>query len=231
MTAAEKKENPLLSLAINIAIPALILMKLSAEGRLGPAKALIVALAFPFTYGLWDFVQKRKFNFISALGLVSILATGSIGLLQLDRQWIAVKEAAVPAIIGIVILGSVRTRFPLVRKFIYNDQILHVDRVHEALVKGGHEAAFEKLLRTTSGLLAASFFLSSVLNYVLARVILQSDPGTPTFNEELGRMTALSYPVIVVPSMVVLAIALWVLLRGIKKLTGLELDEVFKGGK
>jgi hypothetical protein len=35
------------------------------------------------------------------LGFVSVLLTGGIGLLQLDPKWIAVKEAAVPAVIGL----------------------------------------------------------------------------------------------------------------------------------
>jgi L-amino acid N-acyltransferase YncA len=75
--------------------------------------------------------------------------------------------------------------------------------------------------------LAASFLLSSILNFFLAVFILKSPPGTAEFNAELGKMTALSYPVIVIPSMVVLGLALWKLLSGIKALTGLQLEEIF----
>ncbi len=35
------------------------------------------------------------------LGLISVLLTGGIGLLELDPQWLAIKEAAIPGIIGI----------------------------------------------------------------------------------------------------------------------------------
>ena len=55
---------------------------------------------------------------------------------------------------------------------------------------------------------ASSFFLSSALNYILAKMILVSEPGTTAYTEELGRMTALSYPVIVIPSMILLIAAL-----------------------
>ncbi len=227
-TEKQKQENPFVSLLINIFIPSLILMKLSKEAYLGPKLGLVVALAFPLLYGLRDFRARHKVNFMSVLGLVSILLTGGIGLLQLDRHWIAVKEAAIPALIGVGIIGSLKTRYPLVKKLLYNDQVLHVERVNEALKEKNNESAFERLLGTTSLLLAASFFVSATLNYGLAKYILTSDPGTAAFNEELGRMTALSYPVIVLPSMVVLMIALFVLLRGIKKLTGLDMETIFR---
>ena len=112
----EKAENPWLSLGINIVIPALILMKLSGEDRLGPVVGLLAALAFPLTYGIVDGLRRRRFNFISALGVVSILLTGGIGLLQLDTKWIAIKEAAVPGVIGLVVLLSMRSRYPIVRR-------------------------------------------------------------------------------------------------------------------
>lgn len=227
-TEKQKQESPFASLLINIVIPSLVLMKLSKEEYLGPTLGLVVALAFPLLYGLRDFQSRHKVNFMSVLGLVSILLTGGIGLLQLDRHWIAVKEAAIPALIGIGIIGSLKTRYPLVKKLLYNDQVLHVERVNEALKEKNNEGAFEQLLGKTSLLLAASFFVSATLNYGLAKYILTSDPGTAAFNEELGRMTALSYPVIVLPSMVVLMLALWVLLRGIKKLTGLDMETIFR---
>ena len=41
-------------------------------------------------------------------------------------------------------------------------------------------------------MIASSFFLSAVLNYSLAKILVKSQPGTEAFNAELGRMTALS---------------------------------------
>jgi len=220
-------ENPWLSLAINIAIPAVILMKLSTDDRLGPVMALVVALAFPLAYGLQDFVRQRRFNFISALGVVSILLTGGIGLLELDPKWIAVKEAGVPAIIGLAVVISMRTPWPIVRSLLYNDRIIDVQAVDSALDRYGNRSDFERVLGVASWLLASSFFLSSVLNFALARLIVKSPAGSVAFNEELGRRTALSYPVIVLPSMAVMMIALWYLFRSIKRLTHMDLEEIF----
>jgi hypothetical protein len=224
----ERRESMLLSLGVNIVIPAVILMKLSGEGALGPVGGLIVALAFPLTYGVVDFTRRRQWNIISILGLISVLLTGGIGLLQLDPKWIAVKEAAVPAVIGIAVVLSLRTRYPIVRTFLYNDKIIRVQEVDEALARHGNREAFEQTLVHASWMLAASFFVSSVLNFVLAKMIVKSQPGTVAFNEELGRMTALSYPVIVVPSMIIMIAALWYLFSRIQRLTGLELEQILK---
>ena len=224
---AAKPENPWLSLAINIAIPAIILMKLSGEDRLGPAVALVLALSFPLVYGIQDFVRQRRFNFISALGVVSILLTGGIGLLELDPKWIAVKEASVPAVIGLAVVISMKTPYPIVRSLLYSEKIIDVPAVEAALDRYGSRLRFERALGVASWLLAGSFFLSSVLNFVLAKLIVKSPSGTTAFNEELGRMTALSYPVIALPSMAVMVFALWYLFRSIKRLTHMEMEQIF----
>ena len=224
----EQRESALLSLGINIAIPAIILMKLSGDDRLGPVGGLVVALIFPLAYGVVDFVRRREWNIISILGFVSVLLTGGIGLMQLDPKWIAVKEAAVPALIGVAVVLSLRTRFPIVRTFLYNDKIIRVQDVDEALARRGNSEAFDRTLVNASWMLATSFFVSSVLNFVLAKLIVKSQPGTTAFNEELGRMTALSYPVIVVPSMIIMIATLWYLFNRIRKLTDLDLEQIIK---
>lgn len=222
------KENPLLNLLINIVIPVTILMVLSKEAYLGPVWGLIVALSFPLAYGIYDLVKYRYFNFFSILGLVSILLTGGIGLLQLDPFWLAVKEASIPLLIGFAVIISLKTRYPLVKLLIYNDNVINIAQVDEALKAHNNITAFERRLKQASWLLAASFFVSALLNFILARVIVVSPPGTEAFNSELGKMTALSYPVIVVPSMIILVFALWFLISGIRQLTHLEWEEIFK---
>ncbi len=224
----QKRENVLVSLGVNIAIPAVILMKLSGPEALGPVWGLVVALAFPLAYGLADFFRRREYNLVSILGVVSVLLTGGIGLLELDPKWIAVKEAAIPGIIGVLVLGSLKTRFPIVRSLLYNDRIIRTDAVEKALEENGNGEAFDRTLVVASWMLAASFFLSSVLNFVLAKVLVKSPPGTTQFNEELGRMTALSYPVIVIPSMIIMMAALFYLFRNIRRLTRLELEEILR---
>jgi hypothetical protein len=219
-----KKENLLLNLACNVAAPAIILSKFSE--RLGAKQALILALAFPLAYGLYDLIKRRNFNFIAALGFTSTLATGGLGLLKLDPFWFAVKEAVVPLLIGLTVIISQWTRKPLVRTMLFNDQVINVPRVEAALDARGERTGFLALMKSCTWLLAASFALSAVLNFILARVIITAMPDTPLFNEQLGRLTWMSYIVIMLPSLAIMILALWRLLKGLEKLSGLTLDEI-----
>ncbi len=222
----EKKENFLLNLVLNIIVPTIILTRFSGEEHFGPKLGIVVALSFPIIYGLYDFIQQKKVNFFSALGVVSILLTGGISLLELDPKYIAIKEAAIPALLGVAILISVKTPYPLVKVFLYNDKVLHTQKISDQLEQRGNTTAFENTLINASYIVAASFFLSAVLNYVLAKLIVVSTPGTEAFANELGKMTAYSYVVILVPSIAVMFAALFYLFRQIRQLTGLNLEEI-----
>ena len=78
-------------------------------------------------------------------------------------------------------------------------------------------------------MLAATFFFSAVGNFILTRWIVSSPAGTTAFNEELGRLTLLSYPIIAVPSMVMMMGLMFWLARGAKALTGLDLGDMLQG--
>ena len=230
MKTAAAKPNPLIEILVTIVIPAVILMKFSGEKDLGNLRALLLALAFPIAWGLWDGWVRRKVNWLSVLGVVSTLLTGGIGLLKLDPQWLAVKEAAVPLLIGLVILGSVATRSPLIRLMVFNANIFDVDRVHKALEERQTTAAFEARLRTGTVLLACTFFFSALANYVLARYVVNSPAGSEAFNQELGQLTLLSYPIIAVPSMLMMMALMYWLARGAKSLTGLPIGDLLYAG-
>ena len=220
------KPNPWLELLITVALPALVLMQLSSASRLGPVGALLLALAFPLGYGGWRLLIERRVNLMAGLGVVSTLLTGGIGLLALDAQWLAVKEAAIPGVIGVAVLVSARTRHPLVRLLVFNRTLFDVDRVQQALRSRGTEAAFERRLHIGTLLLAGTFLFSAVANYLLARWVVTSPAGTEAFNAELARMTLLSYPVIAIPSMVMMMAVLYFLSRSANQLTGLTLEQM-----
>jgi hypothetical protein len=116
-----------------------------------------------------------------------------------------------------------------VRELLWNDQVIDTAKVDAVLVERGHVNELERLLRTASFGLAFSFLLSAVLNFGLARYLLISPPGTPEFNAELGKMNGLSLPVIMLPTMIVTMAVFWKLMNGLTQLTGLELDQIFRG--
>lgn len=222
----QHKPRPLVDLVVSIVIPSVILMKFSGEQYLGAAGGLVVALAFPIVWGLFELIKYRKFNFIALLGMVSVLLTGGIGLLELDLKWLAIKEAAVPGVLGIAVLISTRTKYPLIRTLLYNPKIMQVDRIHAALEEKGHVETFNKRLLYATYLLAGTFFFSSVMNYILAKWVVTSPTGSPAFNEELGQLTLVSYPMIAIPSMILMFAVLYYLWKTIHGLTGLKLEEL-----
>lgn len=226
--SAAARPHPLVEVAVTLLIPALILMQLSDPGKLGPVHALLAALALPVGWGLWMLAREGRFNLFAALGVVSILLTGGIGLLELDNRWLAVKEAAIPGMLGLIVTGSALTRYPLVRVLLYTPVLLDVKKIEAALAARGNEAAFAARLRTATWLLAGSFFVSSAMNYLLASAIVTSPAGSAAFNEELGRLTLLSYPMIALPATLMMAGILYYLARNVRRLAGLKLEEALR---
>jgi intracellular septation protein A len=222
------KPRPLVDLLVSIVIPSIFLMKFSGDDALGATTALVVALAFPLSWGLYELLKYEKFNFIALLGLISVLLTGGIGLLQLDTQWLAVKEAAIPGLIGMAVLVSTQTRYPLIKTLLYNPRILNVDKIGQKLDKLGHTEIFEARLLNATYLLGGTFFFSAVMNYILARWIVTSPAGSAEFNEQLGQLTLLSYPMIAIPSMIMMLAIFYYLWRTIHGMTGLVLEEIVR---
>jgi len=224
----QKQENQLLSLACNLIIPPLILTMLSEPEYLGIKLAIVVALAFPIIYGAHYLLDRGKLNPFSALGIISVGLTGGISLMELDVIYIAIKEAAVPAIIGLATLASLKTQQPLIHTFLLNDSIFETKKITQSLQEKNAEAAFDRLLVNASWILAGSFLLSSILNYLLAVIILTAEPGTVAWNEQLGKMTALSFPVIALPATLVLVADMFYLFKGITRLTGMSMEDMLK---
>jgi hypothetical protein len=202
------------------------LIKLSKEEYLGPTLGLVIALAFPLIYGIWDYRSRKKFNLFSMIGIVSVLATGGISLLELDPKYIAIKEAAIPGILAIASLVSIYTPFPLIKTLMFNDAIVDVNRINQALTDNSNHPKFEKTLKVATYLIALSFFVSSILNYILAKWIVISPPGTEDYNSELGKMQLLSYPVIVLPATIILLGAFYYLFKNLTRLTNLTLEDI-----
>jgi hypothetical protein len=222
----EKKENAFLNIGLNVILPSVILTKFSGPDHLGQVYSLLLALSFPIAYGLYDYVKMKKFNFFSGLGLFSVIMTGGIGLFQLDKSWMVAKETAIPFLMGLAVLGSQFTSFPLVKLFL--GQMIDIDLIDKTFAEKGHDGLFEKNLKVASVLLACTFFISAILNYVLAVKILVGEPGSVEFNESLGKMTALSFPVISVPMVIMVGIIITYLIMTIKKNTDLEIESILK---
>ena len=88
-------------------------------------------------------------------------------------------------ILGIVVVGSLKTRFPLVRKLL--GKMIKLDLV-DAAVREGRTRELKGTPRSSKGSSFARltsserlFFLSAILNYVLAKIIVVSPAGNDGF--------------------------------------------------
>lgn len=224
--AKKPRENVLLNLLFSLVLPTLVLTKLSGPHTLGPFWGLIVALAFPIGYGLYDYNRRREANFITAVGFASVLLNGVLGLMHLDGFWFSVKEAAMPSLIAVALLLSLRSKKPLVHQMLYNDQLFAKDRIEAALRERNNLAGLDRLLRRSTWGLALSFFASAAFNFFLARYLLKSPPGTEEFNAELGKLNGWGNAAIMVPMVLVMFLILWRTLKGLEALTGLTQDDL-----
>jgi hypothetical protein len=225
--AAKKPENPWASIVLNVVLPALVLTKLSGEANLGPKLALLVALSFPIAYSVWDFWVRRSFSFIAGIGILGVLSKGGMGLMQLNHFWFAVNEAAVPTIIALALWVSMRVGRPLVNTFLMNESVMNVSAIAAAIDTRGQRSEYDQLIRQSTYLLILSFIVSAVLNFFLAWLLLKSPVGSEKFNEEMGYMTAVSMPVILLCSTSILGFALWRMIKRLESLTGMDTESLF----
>lgn len=237
--ASPPRENTFLNLGFNLVIPFLILSKgkkwlepyLESFFETPSLGVLLLAIAFPIVYFFYDYLTRKKYNLFSIIGLVSVLLTGGIGILEIPTEWFAVKEAAIPLLLGLALVISMKTPYPLVRTLLYNPEIINVQKVESRLEENQARYPFEKLLVQCTWLLAASFLLSAVLNYFLARWMVTSPAGTDAFNQEVAGMMWWSFVIITVPGLSIMLVAMIRLFKGIKRMTGLELEEILHGAK
>ena len=227
------KENPLWNILFNIVFPVIILNKgHTFFPNNGPLYALLIALAFPFIYGLKDYFTNRHINKISILGLVGVALTGGFALFQLEGHIFAIKEAAIPLVIAVFIAGSVFYKKPVMSFFILNSALFKKDLILSRLKAGHREEDFKKLLNFTTLCLAGSFVLSAVLNFIIALWVfkdishLDAESRSQTLNEQVAEMHWLGYIFIALPLSLIMAGILWFLVKRLKKLTGLGLSEI-----
>lgn len=227
------KENPLWNILFNIVLPVIILNKGHAFfSSNGPVYTLLIALSFPFIYGLKDYFTSRHINKISILGLVGIALTGGFALFQFEGLVFAIKEALIPLIIAVFIAGSVFYKKPAMSFFLLNSSLFKRDLILSRLKVNNREDDFKKILNFTTFCLAGSFVLSAIMNFAIAMWVftdishLDPESKSQTLNEQVAEMHWLGYVFIALPLSLVMVGILWFLIKRLKQMTGLSLNEI-----
>ncbi|MFP4656207.1 MAG: VC0807 family protein [Candidatus Woesearchaeota archaeon] len=211
---------------VNVVFPALIVSFLSPEHLLGPKMAFFVALMLPLSYGALYLLQKGRLSLFSLIGLVSIILTGSFGVLELSRLWLILKETGIPLVIGLVILATGRNKRPFMGRLM--SEVINMEHIEAAYLSRSNRKRFQRDIRKCNALFASVFFLGAILNFILSFFVLSSEPGTSEYAAEVGRLTMLSYPVIILPVILMLMVVFAIFASDIERATGNDFTDYMR---
>lgn len=238
MTKRKDDENPLLNIFVNVLLPIVALSQLSKSGdkswHIGPEYGMAVAVAFPFIYGVVFFFKNKKFNFYSVLGIISVLLTGFItihvwnedGSIKENADLLfAIKEAAIPLMLGAAMLYSHRTKNPLIDVFFLNPDIFDINKIEETAKEKNTFNDYLAFRLKLTWMFASSFLLSSLLNFILAMYLLKDANDKESYNLAVGKVMGYGYLVIGIPLMIIMVGCLIYLMKTISRITGLTKEE------
>ena len=245
-----EKENPLISISFNIFIPVLILkngenwihkiLQLLDIAELPvqfldtinlSSMAFLIALIFPVGYFIYDFLKRKNVNVISILGFINVLLTGGIGIFGerfgLSKNWFIVKEGALPSFIGLGFIILRKLRKNSFNRILLNDIIFDNDKINSS-IQYEKQNEFEIIVHRAGSRFIIGLFMSSFIQLILASLIVTSDPGESSFNEQVATMTWVSFLAVFVITMSVVGKGYLGLISGVEKITGLKKEEFLK---
>ena len=232
------RENPFLNLGFNIVIPVLLLNKGQDWTSLSPVFILLISLAFPFCYGLKDFILIKKINYISIIGLLNTALTGGFALLKLEGVYFAIKEGGVPLFLALVLIFSVILKKPIMEWMIFKSSLFNETKIKQQLKLKNNHLGFKKLMNQSTLFLSASLVLSAIMNFIVALyVFLDIDPSLTKqaqaniLNKQVADMTWMGYVFIALPLSVVTVVIMFWIFKKLKFLTDLSLDEIISHTK
>jgi len=190
-----------------------------------------IALLFPVAYFIYDFFKRKNVNVISILGFINVLLTGGIGIFGerfgLSKNWFIIKEGALPSFIGLGLIILRRLRKNLFNKILLNDIIFDNHKINSA-IRYEEQNEFENIVYSAGSHFIAGLFMSSIIQFILASLIVTSNPGESSFNEQVATMTWVSFLAVFVITMSVVGKGYLGLISGVEKITGLKRDDFLK---
>lgn len=234
VTRAKSNTNTGFShILVNIILPVYILNKGTKWG-LTPQNALVLALALPLCSGIYSIFKNKKMDFISLLGVLNILISGTLSLMALGGIWFALKEALFPLLIGVFVLFSSYGKNPFFETLFLNPSAFDVDKIEQKISELNKHTDFKNLMKKSTQLLSLSFLMSALLNFFLALRIftpladsLTTEQKQDLLNQQLGQMTMYSLLVILIPSIIFLGAILYYTFKKMTALTGLATNDLF----
>lgn len=230
----QNKENPLLSLLLTIVIPSFLLEKLAGwiPHESAALISLIVALSFPISYGVWNYAHKKNKSWMAILGIINISLSGGFALLQLSGKWFTIKEAAFPFLIGIFVWMSSKKEKNFFQLIMINPQFLNTDLLNQKIEDTQTGKKLANLFIRSNKLFAISFFLSALLNFILAYTIFTPIQEVDTnkvqniLNSQVAQMNWMGFVVIALPLMLFSLYIFMDFFKKLKAFSGLGFQEL-----
>ncbi len=223
MPKKKSGSQQLLQIFINFVLPIFVLTRLSSEAALGATRALLLALSFPILYELFNVYKNRKISIISIIAIGGIIVTGSLSLLNLSVELLALRRAVPYVFVAVVILGSHYLKKPLITKAI--EQVFNMELVYSAAKKQKTIIKLQKVITTVSYFSAALFVCIALTSYFATRIVVTSATNTEAFNQEYAQLRIISFPALMVPLFLGIIIIIWFLVHNLEKVTGLDSEK------
>ena len=67
-----------------------------------------------------------------------------------------------------------------------------------------------------------------MIQFILASIIVVSDPGDPLFNEQVSTMTWVSYLAVLIPTMLIIGKGYFQLIKDLERITNLKKEEFLR---
>lgn len=225
---ANQRPKPLpiyAQLVFGFVIPTIVLLYLSDESRLGPLWGMVVALAFPLALELYSLSTRRKVSYLSIAAIVGILLIGTISVLGLSEEWLAVRRSAIYLVGAVVIAGLLRFRYDLIEKSLAS--ILDMPAIRKG-IKSDANAKFRRLITLTVAGYAVLLFVLGVWTYILTLMFITAPTNSSEFNAQYAELRLLSLPLVSLPLLVGATVLLMNLLIKLERMTGLSLEQLMK---
>ena len=222
-----KRSSSTIQILLTFVVPLVILLRFSKQSQLGATNAMLLALAFPVAYELYNVVvSHKKPSMLSLLSIGGILVTGLISLLGLSEGWLAVRRS-VPYLFGsLVILISIWIKHPLLQAAL--SRILDMERIRDAAKHAKKTTELIKIVDRAAYMLSALLLATTAASYVLTRVIITAPTQSEAFNQEYAKLRLLSLPAISLPLLIGTVAIVMYLLTKLEKLTGLDGESLVK---
>jgi hypothetical protein len=205
-----------IDIVMGAVIPIIILERFSGPDRLGAVPAYVLAAFVPLAWVLIDlFVVTKKFNFITSYVGFSSVVSGILAFWFVDGLLYALKDTVGLLLRVVLFGGSVLIARPILKYFFI--QALNPDTPEKstALAHLFGDRSVERSFVQATWIVVIETALAAAFNFYLNLRFVLAAFGTEQFNQQVAYVNAITRVVLTLPSVIVFAIAMWIMYRAV----------------